>query len=139
VKYSHSVCVLAVLIWSAPAVAQQIYVYGPAGAEQDRRVMAVLTDHDGHCVSSDAPIEWTSSTAEVLVEERAGPCVRWLRLRPHQVGDRLVLEAVHRETRAVITVPFDDHGQLTVRATRRGRRLDVVVGGSNGGEEHHGW
>ena len=126
------------LLWPRMSAAQQLYVYGPAGTEQGRRVMAVLEDASGRCIPSDAPIEWTSSAAEVVVEEQAGPCVRWLHLRPTEVHDRVVLEATYDGEQSAVTVPLDGRGQLALRVRRRGPRLRVVVRDFDGREDVSG-
>lgn len=101
--------------------------------------MVVLEDRAGHCVPAEAAIEWTSSTAEIVVEEQAGPCVRWLLLRPTATDDRIVLQASYEGVESAVTVPLDSRGQLAIRARRRGRRLEVVVLGSDVREDVSGF
>ncbi|MFT5358237.1 MAG: hypothetical protein ACI9KE_005475 [Polyangiales bacterium] len=100
--------------------------------------MAVLEDRAGQCVPGDAPVEWSSSAAEVIVEQQAGPCVRWLHLRPRDVHDRVVLEATYDGEQSAVTVPLDGQGQLAIRVRRRGSRLLVAVLGFDGREDVSG-
>ncbi|MFK7999210.1 MAG: hypothetical protein AB8H86_06415 [Polyangiales bacterium] len=94
-------------------------------------MMAVLEDDTGECVPAERAIAWSSDTADVIVEEQAGPCVRWLLLRPRGTHDRIVLQATYEGAQSAVTVPLDDRGQLAIRARRRGSRLEVVVLGSD--------
>ncbi|MFK7984851.1 MAG: hypothetical protein AB8I08_02395 [Sandaracinaceae bacterium] len=130
-----TVCLLG---WPASVSGQAtLSVYGPEGTARERRVMAVVTSADGTCVPASTSLQWSAEGGEVVPEDAAGHCVRWLRLSsPERSGpsdqDVLRLHVSGPDLAASAVVPMRDATRLDVRARRVGRLLRVAVEGASG-------
>lgn len=113
----------------ALAEGNALHLFGPAGTDTERRVLAVFEGADGRCVSwDDVEVEAVDEGVTIVEQDRAGSCVQWLRISTDEPQETVTLRARALRNQATSTVGLSREESLPIRVSRSGRRIAVRIG-----------